>query len=150
MAQKLFKLWMILLVISGGIALWYLGITCKELWDYAQLRGQAPATILKWETRDLGSSHFAVAAEYLYEVGGISHTGNTLFKKQRFLNRFAAESYLKPLKEKRLWVWYREGEPSISSLEREFPQKHCLQALLTVGVFAYFYFARSLFSKFAS
>jgi hypothetical protein len=150
MAQKLFKLWMILLVISGGIALWYSGSTCKELWNYVQLTERAPARILKWETRDLGSSHFGIAAEYLYEVGGISYTGRTLFKKQRFLNRFAAENYLKSLKEKRLWVWHRKSKPSISSLEREFPQKYCLQALLTVGVFAYFYFARSLFSKFAS
>jgi hypothetical protein len=148
MAQKLFKLWVVLLIVSGGIASWFSIITFKELWDYMQLNAQAPATILKWEARDLGASRFGIAAEYIYEVDGISYRGSTVFKKQCFLNRFTAENHLKLLKNRRLRVWHRKGNPSFSSLEREFPQKDCLQALLTVGVFAYFYFARSLFKYF--
>jgi len=117
------------------------------MWEFFSLNAQAPAKITHWEVRDLPSARFTVSAEYHYEVGGKALTGSTLFQNRYFLNRFAAENHGKLIEAKRWRVWYREGNPSVSSLEREFPQKDLLQALLTVGVFAYFYFARGLLNK---
>jgi hypothetical protein len=147
MTQNLYKLWVVLLIVSVGIALWFSGTALLDLWKFARLNAQAPATVTKWEIRDLSSSRFAVEAEFLYEVNGTLYSGKTVFESHRFLNRFAAENHVKLLQVRSWQTWYRESNPSLSSLEREFPQKQCLQALLTIGVFTYFYFARNLFSR---
>ncbi len=149
MKQNLYKLWAAMLMISGGIALWFSGIAAVDLWKYARLNELTSAEVLSWNVIALSSSRFAVEVDYQYQVNETLYDGKTLFKSPQFLNRFAAENYVKMLESKRWNTWYRESCPTISSLERGFPQKQCLQALLTVGVFAYFYFARSLLLRFA-
>lgn len=148
MAQRLYKFWVVLLALSGGIALWFSAIALSGLWNFTRMNEHSIASVSNWEVLDLPSSRFAIAADYRYEVKGKAYNGKTIFENPRFLNRFAAENYVKMMDAQTWKVWYRKGRPSFSSLEKEFPQKQCLQALLTVGVFAYFYFARSMVSKF--
>lgn len=150
MAQNLYKLWLVLLIISGGIALWFSGVVSVELWKFLRLNAHTQATISNWDVRDLSSSRFAIEANYRYEINGVVYSGKTIFEKPQFLNRFAAENHVKQLEAKRWHTWYRESNPTLSSLEREFPQKKCLQALLTLGVFVYFYFVRSMLSRLAA
>lgn len=147
MSRNLYRVWVTLLIISGGIATWFSTEAALKAWKYSRLDAQVPALISKWEVKSLPSSRFAVAAGYTFEVGDASYEGETVFEFPLFLNRYAAENYLKQLRSKDWKVWYREDRPSLSSLEKEFPQKECLQALLTLGVFAYFYFARSMLAK---
>ncbi len=150
MARNLYKMWLLLLVISGAIALWFSWSLASELWKFTQLNAQTTAVVSHWKVKDLPSSRFAVEAEFLYEVEGTVHKGKTIFDRPQFLNRFAAENEIKILQAKSWQTWYKKSDPAFSNLEREFPQKQCLQTLLTVGVFAYFYFARSLLSKASS
>ena len=82
-------------------------------------------------------------------MSGKELSGKTLFEHRQFLNQYAAENFGKFVETQRWQVWYKESRPQLSSLEKEFPQKDLLQALLTVGVFAYFYFARSTLAKFS-
>ena len=138
---------MILLIVSGGIAIWFFGAAATKVWKFTRYDAHVPATVLKWEIRDLPSARFAVVAEYHFETHQAPYEGQTVFEYPQFLNRYAAENYLKQLRVKDWKAWYRKANPSLSSLEKEFPQKECLQALLTVGVFAYFYFARSMLSR---
>lgn len=144
---SMYKLWLGLLIVSGAIALWFSGIATVQVWQYARLNAQTPATVLSWGVRDLSSSRYAIEADYRYEVKGTSHRGKTVFKHPQFLNRYAAENHAKTMEGKRWHAWYVERNPAHSSLERKFPQKECLHALLTVGVFAYFYFSRSMLTK---
>jgi hypothetical protein len=148
--RKLYQLWITLLVISGGIALWFSGVAASAFWQFFKLNESAPAIVLRWEIKDLSSSCFAPQAEFEYEVEGVGYSGKTIFRSPQFPNRFAAENHIKTLQAQRWRVWYQESTPSVSSLEKEFPRREFLQALLTVGVFAYFYFARSLLPRFIS
>lgn len=150
MTRNLYKLWLFLLIISGGIALWFSGTAAIALWKFSRLNVRTSATVLKWEVKDLSSSRFAPQAEYQYEVNGVFYMGKTIFKSFQFLNRYAAENHVKLLELKHWDAWHQASSPALSSLEREFPQQEFLQALLTVGVFAYFYFARSLLPRFIS
>jgi hypothetical protein len=150
MAKNFYKLWVVLLIISGGIALWFSGVAAVGFWTFARLDAKAAAQVSNWEIINVSSSCFALAANYRYEVQGKSHAGKTLFESPRFLNRFAAENYLKAAQTKSWETWYSSGNPAFCSLEKEFPQKQCLHALLTVGVFAYFYFCRSTLLRFVS
>lgn len=147
MTRNLHRIWVTLLIVSGGIAMWFSGEAVAKLWKYSRLDSRAPASVLNWEVRDLPSARFAVAAAYSFEIKGFSYEGETVFEYPQFLNRYAAENCLKLLEAQRWQAWYRGDSPSLSSLEKEFPQKQCLQALLTVGVFAYFFFSRSMLSR---
>jgi hypothetical protein len=150
MAKNLYRLWVVLLIVSGGITLWFSGFALVGAWKYVRLNSQTPATVVNWQVQDITSSRFAIEADYSFEVNGATFKGKTIFDNPQFLNRFAAENYIRLLQGKQWKTWYRESNPNITSLEREFPQKNCLQALLTVGVFAYFYFARSMLQKMIS
>lgn len=147
MTQNLYRLWIVLLIVSGGIALWFIGTALVGIWKYTLLTAQAPTQIMNWNVREISSSRFAIEAEYQFKVNALSYRGKTLFESPHFLNQFAAENYLKTLPTKDWKTWYRAKDPMSSSLERIFPQKKCLQALLTLGVFLYFYFARGMLSR---
>lgn len=144
MTKNLYRLWVVLLTLTGGIALWFSCSAAVASWKFIRLNALAPARIINWEVKDLSSSRFALLAEYQFEEGGSTFYGKTVFEHPQFLNRFSAENHIKLLGANPWKTWYRKSNPEISSLEREFPQKSCLQALLTFGVFCYFYFAKNM------
>ena len=144
MSRNFYRLWVVLIVISSVIGLWFSGTAAKELWNFFQLNAKTTVKILNWQVREITSSRFAMEAEYQFEIKGETYSGKTIFKKPQFLNRFAAENYMRLHGSKRWETWYRTGNPSCNSLEKQFPQKQCLQALLTLGVFTYFFFVRGM------
>ncbi len=148
MSQKLYRLWVALLVISGGIALWFASVASIRVVKFSLYNAHSSAEVVKWQVHEVSASRFAVEAEYHFSVKGIAYGGKTKFEKPQFLNRFAAENYIANIGSKSWKMWYRESNPQYSSLEREFPRKHCLQAFLTLGVFVYFFFARTMVTKF--
>ncbi len=147
MARNLYRLWLVLIILSGSIALWFTGISVHAIWKFLRLNAQVPVTINQLHVRELGASRFAIEIDFMYKIKNETHSGKTILETPQFMNQFAAENYAKLLTPKRWQAWYRQSNPSVSSLEREFPQKLCMQALLTVGVFAYFYFARNALTK---
>ena len=146
--QKLYRLWVVLMIVSGGVALGFLGVALASVWKFVSLNENAPAKILHIQVKELSASRFAIEAEYSYQVESIVYTGKTVFENPLFLNRFAAENYRPFLANKLEKVWYMKRNPALSCMEKPFPRKLCLQALMTIGVFLYFYFARGLLLKF--
>jgi hypothetical protein len=144
MGKNLFRLWLALLVTSGAIVIWFSSIAGAGMWKYFRLNAQVPVKILGWEIKELSSSRFALEARYRYDVNEIPYEGKTIFESPQFLNRFAAENYIKLHTGKRWRTWYSASFPSYNSLEKEFPKKQCSQALLTLGVFVYFFFTRGM------
>ncbi|MBS0620360.1 MAG: hypothetical protein JSS61_02750 [Verrucomicrobia bacterium] len=149
MTRTLYKLWLILLILSGAVATWFVSIVLIDLNDYARLDRETPAQISEWKVIEISSSRFALAAFYQYEVDGIPYKGRMEFSSPPYLNRFAAENQMKSWKNKEWSAWYQASSPAFSSLRKEFPKKPALHALLTLGVFIYFFFARSQLAKFA-
>jgi hypothetical protein len=147
MNQNLYRLWVVLLATSGAIALWFSGLALVGVFRFSLLNDHTSAEITHWQVRELSSSRFAIEADYQFKVKEVTYHGKTKFDKPQFLNRFAAENYIATLGSRSWKTWYRESNPARSSLEREFPKKNCLHALLTIGVFAYFFFARGMVSR---
>lgn len=147
MKRNLFRLWIVLLIISGSIAVWFSGIALANMCKFFILSSQTTADIVRWHVQEISSSKFAIEADYQFRIDHITYRGKTRFEKPQFLNRFSAENYVATVHQKSRKVWYQKGNPMNSTLEREFPQKDCLQSLLTVGVFSYFFFARSLVTR---
>lgn len=133
--------------ISLGVALWFSAIALKRGWQYLQLDGATTATALEWRVKKLSLSKYALTADYEYTVKGVVYKGKTTLKSPRFLNPFTAEHERRSYLLKTWTVWHSKSDPRIASLERRFPQKQIMHALLTLGVFAYFYCARGILSK---
>ncbi len=147
MQKNLYRFWVVLLVASGLIALWFSGSAAANLWKYFRLNVQTSAEVLQWRVQELSSSRFAIQAEYQFKLNGKTYTGETIFENPQFLNSFAAENYMRINGSKNWETWYCSSKPSYNCLEKKFPKKKCLQALLTIGVFFYFFFARSFVTK---
>jgi hypothetical protein len=139
------RLWIVLLIITGLIALWFSTQAITQSWKYIRLNAKAPAQVLKWEVERLSGYQYALAATYSYTVRDQKFTGQTVFSSSPYPNYYAAESDLKLQQGRAFWAWYQKGHPSFSSLYKKFPRKECTNALLTLGVFMYFFFARSFF-----
>ena len=146
MNQNIYRFWVALLVISGGIALWFMAIALLGVVKFALLNSTGTAQVLHWDVHEISSSQFAIEAKYQFRIKENAYIDKTKFESPRFLNRFAAESHIAHRSDKSWKVWYSSSNPRYSSLEKIFPQKQCFQALLTLGVFAYFFFVRKRLS----
>jgi hypothetical protein len=138
------------MIISGGVALAFLGIALADLWKFINLNVQVPALVSELNVKELSSSRFAIEAHYSYEVAETPYKGKTLLMGKTFPNRYIAEIHKEALEKKIGEAWVMGRNPSLSTLEKDPPYKSCLQALVTIGVFLYFYFARGLLAKFTA
>jgi hypothetical protein len=141
------KFWFVLLILVGGTALWLFGKASYQLISYALLNERTPAHIEQLEIEQVGSSRFAIAASFTYEVEGKSYFGKTVFSHAYYLNYPTAEKALKNWKEKNWETWYSSYTHSYSSLQKIFPFKSCIHALLGIGVLVYFYFLRGYLQR---
>jgi hypothetical protein len=137
------------MVTSGAISLWFSGVAAEGMWKFFRLNAQISVKILDWQIQELSSSRFALEAQYQFEIDNVMYGGKTIFERPQFLNRFAAQNYMQIHSSKNWEAWYRISNPAYNSLEKEFPQKQCLQALLTFGVFVYFFFAKGMVLRLA-
>lgn len=146
MIKRLLWLRVVLLSITGLITCWFAVLAIDEGWTYLRLDARVPARVQKWDIKMISSSHYALLARYRYSVNGQEFTGETLLSSPRYPNQYAAEIDLKTRQSEEISVWYQKRHPAFSSLQKRFPKKELINAILTFGVFIYFYFARGLLS----
>lgn len=133
------RLWVVLVVISSAVALWFSAQAASALWNYSRLDSTAIAQIEQWGVAPISSSEFAIEAKYFFlSKKGERFFGKTIFKKPYFLNEPSARATIKGLKNRSWTVWYNSKNPTISSLQKIFPFQACIQAFLTVVVTLYF------------
>lgn len=141
------KFWMILVVISSLVALWFSGLAMKGLWDYSRLNTASRAEISEWRVVKKSSDQFAIEASYSFKASGRESYGKTIFAKPYFLNVPSSERTIKELKGKTWTVWYNSKDPSVSTLQKNFPFIACIQAFLVLAVTLYFVFLRGFLTK---
>lgn len=134
--------WVILLSVGGVISCWFTAIALAKMCTYVRLDTKGAVQVDKWDIKMLPSSRYVLHATYSYVVDGQKFTGDTLLSSLSYPNRYAAEIDLKARKAQVVYVWYQKKNPGFSSLQRSFPKKELLNAILTLGVFCYFYLAR--------
>lgn len=129
----------LLLLVIGAAFLWFGGKAIFELWGYSYLQKYTPATVLEWKTEERGARSF-ITLRYSFELGGRVYEGETCFKEPAFLNTLSAESEMKKWESYSWAAWYDPNKPERSSLQKLFPYKSCIYALIVLGVFGYFLF----------
>jgi len=149
MLKRFLKLRFILLSLTGVIALCFavqavrLGVQC------VRLDSRTNAESVVWEVVMRSASHYILAARYTYHVNGQEYQGRTECKTPFYFNYYAAVREMKARESEGFFTWYQKSRPSFASLQKQFPKKECIYAVLTFGVFLYFYLARSLLKSFS-
>jgi coproporphyrinogen III oxidase len=141
----------IVLISLAAIAfLWFASRTAVILWHYEKLSQHAVAEITAWGVQKKGGSKYILYAAYTFEVDGQKFFSKTFFTQPVFLNAPSAEAEGKQWMSKPLQVWYHPSKPSISSLEKNFPFKASIHALLSLGLLLYFFFLRKYLTRLES
>lgn len=148
--KRFIIVWKILLVTAASISLWFLGQVVKDSWKFWRLSSLASAEVVNWQVKQLSSSRYVLEATYRYVIEGVEFTGKTLLRSRPHLNQYAAEKEIKNMPAQRVAVWYQKSHPSLSSLEKKFPKKELVNAVMTAAVFIYFYCSRGLLLRIAN
>jgi len=147
--KRFLQLRFVLLFLTGLIALYFSVQVLSAGYQYLRLGERTRAQNIVWEVQMRSASHYVLAARYTYRVNGQEFTGMTRFTTPFYFNYYAAEREVRARQVEKFFAWYQKSHPSFSSLQKKFPKKECIYALLTCGVFVYFYLARSLLKSFA-
>lgn len=138
------KTWLLIFIFTGLAALWFSQSAIRQLWFFYQLKLSVPATVQEWTIEEVTPDRFALSASYFYEFQEKSYSGKCVFQEPIYQNRYSAEAD-KILWEKLSWsAWMNPKQPKISSLQRLFPWKGTVYAIVTLGIFGYFFTLRRL------
>lgn len=142
------KLWICLLIITALVTVGFSIKTSLQLQEYFSLDRKTEALSTQWKILEKDEASFALQVSYSFlapEKGPFQ--GTLQLPKPYFLNLPSAERAMKEFSQKRWDVHYSQDNPSVSSLQKNFPFKDCIQSLLTLGVFVYFLFLKRMIEK---
>lgn len=136
--QFKFKVSSLLVWASGAVMVYFASLALHDLWGYLRLEESAPAYVYKWKTVEVAPSQFGIKAAYTFRARGKTYSGKTFFSKPYHLNENSVKKQVDRFSREPWVVWYQPSHPKISSLEKVFPTKKIIYALMTLGVFFYF------------
>lgn len=140
--MKMNKFFICLLGIAFSVSLFTLGKASYGCLKYVLLSGKENAYIDKWEIEEKNSSSFAIEISYHFFINEKKVMGKTELAKPFFLSRKAAEEAIKTLEKKSWSVFFSPSRIEINTLQRHFPFRDCIHALLSIGVVIYFLLLR--------
>jgi hypothetical protein len=115
-------------------------------YSYYVLTKTVPVTMKEWKVLKLTGEHFKVNGSYYFLVGEKKYSGETTFDV-KYRNQWAAEQAIKAkLKSPKAWV--QPGNENHSTLEKYFPLKEGLSALLLGCLTLYFLWLGVYVAKF--
>lgn len=117
----------------------------SHYYSYYVLTKLVPVTMKEWKVVKLTDEHYKVNGSYFFLVGEKKYSGETIFDV-KYRNQWAAEQAIKGKKSPKAWV--QPGNESHSTLEKYFPLKEGLSALLLWGLTLYFVWLGMYVAKF--
>jgi hypothetical protein len=132
------KFFLAFIVLSGILSIFFINKTFWELKKYLSLNEKTKAEVTNLEIRETKKGKFLISATYSYNVKDKKLINKTIFKKPTFLNHFAAFAFLKKRAKEDFYAWYSSKNIKNSSLEKYFPIKNFIYAIISVAIFLYF------------
>ncbi|MCH9627747.1 MAG: hypothetical protein S4CHLAM2_13900 [Chlamydiales bacterium] len=130
-------IWIAFLLIMTGFATWFVVSAGRDLMRYYQISTQVSATVEKWDIKERGPNQYVVQAVYSYDFGGKSYPGSGPVT-EAYPNPWAATQALEKMKKRKWSVWINPKVPDQSILDRKFPYKATLSAVILIALSAYF------------
>lgn len=131
--------WLGFLSLITGAVGWFTLKTLYTIYLYTLLNVQVPAQDVTWSVEQLSSDQYVLKANYKYETKGEKQSGETLFKNDIFFNPWAAENSINVYASKDWVVWYSSYYPQYSSLQKNFPLKESISAIILWVIMFYFF-----------
>ena len=127
---------LIFLLFVFSITLWYGAKSIFSLKNYYDYSNQVPAKIVSAQIREIKKDRFGFFAFFAYEVKEKSYLGKSLLTI--YPNNLAAERRMNMLnKDEKILIWYQPSSPEHSIIEKSFPYKSVITAVLLVGLCVY-------------
>ena len=109
----------------------------RELYTYRVLTAQTKAQSVQWAVVELSDERYVLQGNYIFRVDGIEHAGSTTFDHP-YRNAWAANKAMPEYANKQWEVWYSPKNLLYSSLQKNFPLKECVSAIILWGLLVYF------------
>lgn len=122
-----------------ALALWGVFVfpTARQVVRYYSFDRQVIPDSLTWSSKAINDELWRVQADYSFTVEGKPYSGTDSFLGERYRNPYAAELGIENLKKEHQSVWYAPQNPADSTLEKFFPTKKIVYALITLGLIFY-------------
>jgi hypothetical protein len=133
------NIWHLLLGLSFAVTFIFLGKTLIQLKTFSKFDKRTLAKANSWEIRELKDGTYVIGAVYQYNVKEKKIDGKGHFKKKKYINYYAALDELTKISKNDLQVWYSSKNIIESNLEKYFPLKSLMYALLSSSIGIYFY-----------
>jgi len=132
------RFWLLFLAFIALSTLWYTGIAAYRYYNYSRLETKAVPSSISWRVAEHGSDSYTLVADYQFPANGKSFTGTTDFSSDVYLNAATAQKYI-PENAALPWkVWYDKNNPEYSTLEKNYPFKEYIYAIILWGILLYF------------
>jgi hypothetical protein len=132
------------LTLLGAIFFLILGsLAAVALYSYLRLEVSVFAVVDDWKVVKKSSSTYSIQGSYHFDFRGKTCQGSSVLPPPYHLNRPSAERARLKLEKEAYLVWIDPRHPEISSLERLFPVKKTIYALVALGVALYFWFVET-------
>lgn len=128
------NIWKCIIGVAFLVTCWTAGVLVFQLYQYFDLNGVAKARIETWDIVAIRPDCFAIKASYTFDGG----RGTYIFNKPYFPNAHAAKKNLENWEKFEWAVWYKTSQPQKSALQKLFPFKALIHAVLSMGVCLYF------------
>lgn len=121
-------------ILIAGMIIWaiYIFPLALNLTHYVSYTDRVAPDILQWTTLPVHDELFRPVAHFRYTVNGQTYEGKEVFQGGLYRTPYAAEVAIKAINSSHLNVWYSPSKPSQSSIERFFPFKKLLYAVITL------------------
>lgn len=114
-----------------------------NLYTHFRLVARTEAVIDRWKVVKKSSSSYPIRGFYHFEFQGKNYQGSSILQPPHHLNRLSAERAILNLEKKKWTVWVDPHNPTFSYLEKPFPAKKIVYALIALGVTLYFWFVET-------
>ena len=143
------NIFVFLFFITGVVSLWIGSAFFYDLHRYFQLSVSAPAILDNWSIQEDEKGVFSIAVNYQFEwkqkpIQGVYH-----FEKPIYKNPYLARDYIDEWKDKDkdFKIWLSPNQPTLVSMQRNFPVKKGMHLILCLAIFLYFFFLKSYVKK---
>lgn len=130
--------WMIFLGFIGLTTLYFCASAAVSLYDYYYETQTAVPLSINWSYRKVSNDVYAPFASYTFQVKGGVIKGESFLAQPLFRNEWVADEILNSLKKDPHKIWYDPSHPHRSTMEKTFPIRDCVYALVLVILFGYF------------
>lgn len=121
----------------ASVALWFSGLALTELYTYSMLTAHTPAQSIQWSVVEASEERYLLQGTYVFFVEDAQYSGATTLQ-QRYRNAWAANQAIPEHASQQWKVWYSPTHLTHSALQKNFPFKECISALILWGIAVYF------------